>query len=146
LQPLVNALRHITHENTSHVLHEKFNFIELIGQERLRRYYRYDGSLTTPPCYESVVWSVVDEPIRISVEQLQAFKYLYDSNGKVIENTYRPVQALGTRKLFRTFQQQYARDEIQTKASRAEQTLPIHMSIMLVIVSIVTGIHKQIEL
>ena len=36
-------------------------------------YYRYSGSLTTPPCYESVVWSVfVDAAIDISEEQVYA--------------------------------------------------------------------------
>ncbi|XP_035251468.1 carbonic anhydrase 12 isoform X1 [Anguilla anguilla] len=35
-------------------------------------YYRYDGSLTTPPCYPSVLWTVFRNPITISEEQFLA--------------------------------------------------------------------------
>ena len=33
-------------------------------------FYRYEGSLTEPPCTEFVTWFVADEPMRISHEQL----------------------------------------------------------------------------
>uniref|UniRef100_A0A3B3R3K1 Carbonic anhydrase n=1 Tax=Paramormyrops kingsleyae TaxID=1676925 RepID=A0A3B3R3K1_9TELE len=36
---------------------------------RLDQYYRYDGSLTTPPCYPSVLWTVFRNPITISHTQ-----------------------------------------------------------------------------
>lgn len=34
------------------------------------KYYRYNGSLTTPGCFESVVWSVFDKPRPISARQV----------------------------------------------------------------------------
>uniref|UniRef100_A0A3B3R551 Carbonic anhydrase n=1 Tax=Paramormyrops kingsleyae TaxID=1676925 RepID=A0A3B3R551_9TELE len=37
---------------------------------RLDQYYRYDGSLTTPPCYPSVLWTVFRNPITISHTQV----------------------------------------------------------------------------
>ncbi|XP_002735849.1 carbonic anhydrase 7-like [Saccoglossus kowalevskii] len=37
-------------------------------------FYRYEGSLTTPPCYESVLWTVFKEPVRISQRQMQFFR------------------------------------------------------------------------
>ena len=37
-------------------------------------YYRYDGSLTTPPCYQSVIWTVFDEPLTISANQVTSVK------------------------------------------------------------------------
>uniref|UniRef100_A0A667YQY4 Carbonic anhydrase 12 n=1 Tax=Myripristis murdjan TaxID=586833 RepID=A0A667YQY4_9TELE len=33
---------------------------------RLDEYYRYDGSLTTPPCYPSVLWTLFRNPVTIS--------------------------------------------------------------------------------
>jgi carbonic anhydrase len=36
-------------------------------------YYRYNGSLTTPPCSEGVRWYVMKQPRPISVQQQQAF-------------------------------------------------------------------------
>jgi carbonic anhydrase len=55
-----------------------------------KRYYRYEGSLTTPPCSEGVRWVVMAEKRQISAEQMAAIvSRLHDNN--------RPVQALGKR-------------------------------------------------
>ncbi|MCB9983250.1 MAG: carbonic anhydrase family protein [Rhodospirillales bacterium] len=53
-------------------------------------YYKYDGSLTTPPCSEGVRWHVLKEPIEISEMQLKAFQALFPVNA-------RPVQSLNER-------------------------------------------------
>ncbi|KAG9140083.1 hypothetical protein Leryth_021113, partial [Lithospermum erythrorhizon] len=37
-------------------------------------YYRYIGSLTTPPCTEGVIWTVVKEVRTASLEQVKALK------------------------------------------------------------------------
>lgn len=37
---------------------------------RLDEYYRYDGSLTTPPCYPSVLWTVFRNHITMSQKQV----------------------------------------------------------------------------
>jgi carbonic anhydrase len=50
-------------------------------------YYRYSGSLTTPPCTEGVSWFVMAEPVALSAAQIAGFTRLYDHN-------YRPVQPL----------------------------------------------------
>ncbi|KAM7028924.1 carbonic anhydrase 14 [Acridotheres tristis] len=36
----------------------------------LERYYRYNGSLTTPPCFQSVLWTLFPQPVRISRAQV----------------------------------------------------------------------------
>lgn len=46
-----------------------FNIRELLPA-RLDEYYRYDGSLTTPPCYPSVLWTVFRNPVSISLSQV----------------------------------------------------------------------------
>jgi carbonic anhydrase len=49
--------------------------------------YRYDGSLTTPPCSEGVKWIIATTPIELSREQIGAFR-------KIIHGNNRPVQPL----------------------------------------------------
>jgi carbonic anhydrase len=58
-----------------------------------RSYYRYDGSLTTPPCSEGVAWFVMASPIAVSDAQIAAYKALYTGN-------YRPIQALNQRSFY----------------------------------------------
>jgi carbonic anhydrase len=54
--------------------------------------YRYDGSLTTPPCTEGVKWSIAVEPIAMSRPQIEAFRSLYRGNNRPVQNRYgRPV-------------------------------------------------------
>lgn len=46
-----------------------FNIQELLPKN-MNEYYRYEGSLTTPPCYPSVLWTVFRHPVHISEEQV----------------------------------------------------------------------------
>ena len=57
-----------------------------------RGYYRYVGSLTTPPCSEGVRWQVLKQPVEVSKAQIAAFRKLYSMNA-------RPVQPLNGRKV-----------------------------------------------
>ena len=44
--------------------------IEELLPERPDEYYRYKGSLTTPPCHPTVLWTVFRNPVQISQEQV----------------------------------------------------------------------------
>lgn len=69
-------------------------------------YYRYRGSMTSPPCSDIVHWRVLDEPLRISKGQYQRLILL--TNSFVDENcnedramsargeNYRPLQSRNT--------------------------------------------------
>ncbi len=52
-----------------------------------RSYYRYSGSLTTPPCREGVKWVLFKNPIEASPEQIEAFTNLYPANARPIQET-----------------------------------------------------------
>jgi carbonic anhydrase len=56
----------------------------------VRTTYRYDGSLTTPPCSEGVKWFVMTTPVELSAEQIAKFSALVQGNN-------RPVQPLNGR-------------------------------------------------
>ncbi|XP_042352686.1 carbonic anhydrase 12 [Plectropomus leopardus] len=50
---------------------------------RLDEYYRYDGSLTTPPCYPSVLWTLFRNHVTISRKQFLALATaLYSSHAQ----------------------------------------------------------------
>ncbi|CAM5104572.1 unnamed protein product [Natator depressus] len=75
------------------------------AKENLTRYYRYSGSLTTPNCYQAVVWTIFQEPIILSESQVVNFlEKLYFSENKTLQMTdnFRPVQPLSNRIVYRS--------------------------------------------
>lgn len=54
-----------------------------------RAFYRYAGSLTTPPCSEIVTWTVYDEPIEASGAQIGAFAGLFPNNARPLQKLHR---------------------------------------------------------
>ncbi len=55
---------------------------------------RYRGSLTTPPCTEDVRWLLLQQPVALSAEQIDAFETAYSGNNRPVQPLNdRPVQA-----------------------------------------------------
>ncbi|KAK9532604.1 hypothetical protein VZT92_009980 [Zoarces viviparus] len=50
-----------------------FPLMHLLPKHNMSQYYRYYGSLTTPPCSQAVVWTLYEVPIYISWSQLAQF-------------------------------------------------------------------------
>jgi len=66
----------------------KINAAQLLPDSHL--YYRYSGSLTTPPCTEGVKWNIMAAPLTLSAQQLATFPF---------KNNARPLQPLNGRSI-----------------------------------------------
>ncbi|PAA94412.1 hypothetical protein BOX15_Mlig023444g1 [Macrostomum lignano] len=87
-----------------------FNMFSTFLPSNQDEFFRYDGSLTTPVCYESVLWTVYRQAVPISARQLQMLRRLHYSDNSSMVNNFRPPLPLnpgnrpGTpRTLYRTF-------------------------------------------
>ncbi|EAW77649.1 carbonic anhydrase 12 [Homo sapiens] len=87
-----------------------FNIEELLP-ERTAEYYRYRGSLTTPPCNPTVLWTVFRNPVQISQEQLLALEtalyctHMDDPSPREMINNFRQVQKFDERLVYTSFSQ-----------------------------------------
>jgi len=105
LAPLTNALSQIENaEDSISFADVGFSLVDLLkpvapidGTTRSSKYSTYEGSLTTPPCAESVEWINFLTPLKISRAQLQAFRNIEDSKMVDIVDNFRPPQPLNGR-------------------------------------------------
>ncbi|KPP63671.1 carbonic anhydrase 6-like [Scleropages formosus] len=98
--------------------------------ENLSQFYRYQGSLTTPPCYESILWTVFDTPITLSHNQIRKLEHtLMDLDNKTLWNDYRIAQPLNGRVVESTFRPRLGKgtfcrqEEIEAKLLKIEGLL-----------------------
>lgn len=88
-------------------------------------YYHYTGSLTTPPCHESVKWIVSTNPIKVSEDLMKdEFRSLIDGpltsiKGSTVNmgDNYRPIQKLNGRKVMSNFDPTKVANKICPKSS-----------------------------
>ncbi|KAF2352946.1 Alpha carbonic anhydrase [Trinorchestia longiramus] len=118
LDKLTKLMAFIPYKNQTVNINEKIDCLKFLPKNR--SYFTYDGSLTTPPCYESVNWIVFEEPIEVSAAQLSAFRSLksYTKNspcpcdelkGCMVDN-FRPCCPLNDRTV-RVFKEGPQREE-----------------------------------
>ncbi|XP_042343307.1 carbonic anhydrase 4b [Plectropomus leopardus] len=98
--PVLNALKYIRRPSDSTALKGVSLEMLIPPQKNLTKYFRYEGSLTTPNCAEAVVWSLFENTILLSRKQLAVFCQLQFSDGKQMVNTYRPAQPLNGRQVY----------------------------------------------
>lgn len=83
-----------------------FNVKELLPSE-LAQYFRYNGSLTTPPCYESVLWTVFSQTVQISKGQLEKLQGTLlateQEPAQLLDQNYRDIHLLHQRTVFASF-------------------------------------------
>ncbi|CAB1353598.1 unnamed protein product, partial [Coregonus sp. 'balchen'] len=75
----------------------------------LGSYYRYTGSLTTPPCSKVVEWIVFNRPVFLSYKQLEAFYSIFTTEQQdhvksveYLRSNFRPIQSLDNRDVFKS--------------------------------------------
>ncbi|KAM8869469.1 carbonic anhydrase 14 isoform 3-T3 [Spinachia spinachia] len=104
---ILNYLSRIRHADQK-VFIPAFDVQTLLPTD-LGRYYRYNGSLTTPPCYQSVTWTVFNERVQISKAQLLKLEtILYSSKATdpdrmLLQDNYRATQPTNHRVAFASF-------------------------------------------
>ncbi|XP_034467649.1 carbonic anhydrase 14 isoform X3 [Hippoglossus hippoglossus] len=104
---ILNYLSRIRHADQKASI-PAFDVQSLLPKD-LKRYYRYNGSLTTPPCYQSVIWSLFHERVQVSKAQLLKMEtILYSSKAKdpdrmLLQDNYRTTQLLNHRVIFASF-------------------------------------------
>lgn len=50
------------------------SLLPIQDKDKLSKYFRYNGSLTTPPCSENVIWTIFDHKLKISLTQVIVYK------------------------------------------------------------------------
>ncbi|XP_003800457.1 carbonic anhydrase 14 isoform X2 [Otolemur garnettii] len=114
----VGETKNIAYEHILSHLHEirhkdqktsvpPFNVKELLPTQ-LGQFFRYNGSLTTPPCYQSVLWTVFSGRVQISrgqLEMLQETLFSTEEPSNLLAQNYRAPQPLNQRTVFASFVQ-----------------------------------------
>ncbi|XP_035193947.1 receptor-type tyrosine-protein phosphatase gamma isoform X1 [Oxyura jamaicensis] len=143
------ALDSIIHGLKGVVHHEKETFLDPfvlrdLLPASLGSYYRYAGSLTTPPCSEIVEWIVFRKPVPISYHQLEAFYSIFTTEQQdhvksveYLRNNFRPQQSLNNRKVSKSAVKDawnqdmtdILENPLGTEASKACSTPPVNMKV-----------------
>ncbi|XP_064523399.1 receptor-type tyrosine-protein phosphatase gamma [Pseudopipra pipra] len=142
LDPIIHGLKGVVHHEKETFL-DPFVLRELLPTS-LGSYYRYTGSLTTPPCSEIVEWIVFRKPVPISYHQLEAFYSIFTTEQQdhvksveYLRNNFRPQQSLNNRKVSKSAVKDawnqdmtdLLENPLGTEASKACSTPPVNMKV-----------------
>ena len=84
------------------------------------------GSLTTPPCYESVTWTVFTESLKIGEAQMAQLRSLrFAETQDSLSDNFRPTKPLNSRTVFVT-KGNYNSTEIMPKVVKRQRYDPYH--------------------
>nr|CAD7428063.1 unnamed protein product [Timema monikensis] len=107
LEKIVKLIPKITHRGQKVPTTEPIDIVKFLPHSP--KYWTYLGSLTTPPCSESVTWILFKEPVEVSEKQLSVFRSLRcygpgescpcDELQGLVVNNYRPPLPMGNREL-----------------------------------------------
>lgn len=97
--PYLNDLLSVLNRtvNTSIATEQQLDLSRLLPTSPTPRFYRYNGSLTTPPCTEGVIWTILTRTVPISSYQLRVL------TGNKVPFNFRPPQKLYLRQVLANF-------------------------------------------
>lgn len=125
--------------STSQDFTEKFSDIAVAGQkvkhdfggilftsflpDNLKKFYSFDGSLTTPPCSPVTLWVVFDTVKQISEVKMDHFGHILNVNGEEVTHNYRKLQDLKDRRIY-VYNLYHRRHSFGTLSARISN--PVH--------------------
>ncbi|XP_019480884.1 PREDICTED: carbonic anhydrase 14 isoform X2 [Hipposideros armiger] len=113
----------------------------------LAQFFRYNGSLTTPPCYQSVLWTVFSQRAQISMGQLEKLQGTLFSTEKepstLLVQNYRVPQALNQRTVLASFIQAESMYTTGEKLSIGAGILASCLCLLLAVYFIARKIRKK---
>ncbi|XP_060119494.1 carbonic anhydrase 9 [Heteronotia binoei] len=72
--------------------------------DNLHFYFRYNGSLTTPPCYQTVNWTIFNQTVLLSQGQISVLEEsLLGDEEELIQGNFRLPQSLHDRRVLASF-------------------------------------------
>uniref|UniRef100_A0A3B4YVU5 Receptor-type tyrosine-protein phosphatase gamma n=1 Tax=Seriola lalandi dorsalis TaxID=1841481 RepID=A0A3B4YVU5_SERLL len=140
--PIIQGLKGVVHHEKETNL-RSFILRDLLPSS-VDSYYRYTGSLTTPPCSKVVEWIIFSRPVYLSHSQLEAFYSIFTTEQQdhvksveYLRNNFRPLQDLDSRKVFKSAVKdawqkdltEIMRSPHSTEASRVCSSAPVSMKI-----------------
>lgn len=63
-------------------------------------YFMYWGSVSTQKCTHYILWLITRVPIGVSAEQVDALRFIFDTEGKMLTRNFRDTQDFHNRTLF----------------------------------------------
>uniref|UniRef100_A0A3Q3WJB9 protein-tyrosine-phosphatase n=1 Tax=Mola mola TaxID=94237 RepID=A0A3Q3WJB9_MOLML len=142
VDPIIHGLRGVVHHDKETDL-EPFVLKDLMPSS-LGRYYRYTGSLTTPPCSKVVEWIIFSRPIYVSYKQLESFYSIFTTEQhdhvksvEYLHSNFRPIQNLDNRLVFKSAVKEAWQPDLTdggsgpygTEASKICSSAPINMKV-----------------
>ncbi|CAG0886821.1 unnamed protein product [Cyprideis torosa] len=137
LEQLMPHFSSIDNPGVMEVLNGSFHDLTFLLPGDRDKFYRYEGSLTSGQHYETLIWTVFEDPIIMSGKQAEGFRHLHNRQGAVIRRNNRPVQprngrlvlrnALGCELPSRRFKDRPDVIEIRTAGSQVE--IPVEKTV-----------------
>ena len=106
LQDVIDSVSSVTKTTSTLDVNYALKLIDLFPNN-LNNFYRYRGSLTTPPCTEKIIWIVLDKPAHIGYQQIEVYRNTQnDKERQPLVNNYRETQRTRARIIEASFDYQ----------------------------------------